>query len=131
MKLLDPENRWEPCCEATLDELFEEITFTPYGNEVVGPRAGWLFLSNIGVSHGGGWHYVKFKQALCELLSCSIYGNDPTTIHEHHFLQLVSQQDGTVKLFLKFQQILGSYCLTLMDEAEAIAWLERAKEIAA
>lgn len=132
MKLLSPSNRWEPRCEAALDELFEEITFTPYSSGVNRPSAGWMFLSDTGMHRHGdmGWHYVKVKPALCELLSCSIYGNDPKTLHEHHFLQLVSQQDGTVKLFMKFSQIIGSYCLTLVDEAEAYAWLDKHKEAA-
>ena len=134
MKFLEPKGRYEPRYEATLDEMFEEIEFTPYTAKGGAPRrAGWLFVSDTQMSRGyaGGWYHAKFKPALVEMLAPSIFSNAPGNLHEELYAELNSWEGGEVRLYLKFQQILGSYCMATLREEDVIAWLDQAKGVAA
>lgn len=133
MKFLEPKGRYEPRYETTLDEMFEAIEFVPYKNGVPPRRTGWLFVSVTQMSRGyaGGWYYAKFKPALIDMLAPSIFSNSPEELHEELYAELIRWEGGEVRLYLKFQQILGSYCLVTLREDDVIAWLEQAKEIAA
>ena len=79
----------------------------------------------------GGWYHAKFKPALVEMLAPSIFSNAPEKLHEELYAELIRWEGGEVRLYLKFQQILGSYCLVTLREEDVIAWLGRAKGAAA
>lgn len=132
MKFLEPKGRYEPRYETTLDEMFEAIEFTPYSKDAP-RRAGWLFVSNTQLNRGytGGWYHAKFKPALIEMLAPSIFSNSPEELHEELYAELISWEGGEVRLYLKFQQILGSYLMATLREEDVIAWLGRAKGAAA
>ena len=133
MKFLNPKGRYEPRYEATLDEMFEAIEFTPYSSGDAPRRAGWLFVSDTRMHSGytGGWYHAKFKPTLIEMLAPSIFSNAPEKLHEELYAELIRWEGGEVRLYLKFQQITGSYCMTVLRKEDVIAWLEQAKEIAA
>ena len=133
MKFLNPQGRYEPRYEATLDEMFEAIEFVPYKNGIPPHRAGWLFVSVTQVSRGysGGWYYAKFKPALIEMLAPSIFSNSQEKLHEELYADLLRWKGGEVRVYLNFQQISGSYCLATLREEDVIAWLEQAKGAAA
>ena len=132
MKFLNPKSRYEPRYEATLDEMFEAIEFTPYSKDAP-RRAGWLFVRELRLNCGfiGGWYHAKFKPALIEMLAPSIFSNSPEELHEELYVELVLWKGGEVRLYLKFRQIIGSYCMTVLCKEDVIAWIEQAKEIAA
>ena len=136
MKFLEPKGRYEPRYEATLDEMFEAIEFTPYSKDAP-RRAGWLFVSETKMNRGytGGWYHAKFKPALIEptlieMLAPSIFSNSPEELHEELYAELIRWEGGEVRLYLKFRKILGSYCLVTLREDDVIAWLDKHKEAA-
>lgn len=130
MKFLNPKTRWEPRWEATLDEMFEEIRFTRYTLPCPSTESGWLYLSTLGLHRKGGsdgWYHVKLRPALIDMLAPSIFSNLPELLHEELHADLVKSIDGQIRLYLQFKKVSGAYCLTVLDEAEVFAWLDRHK----
>lgn len=132
VEFLSPKSRSEPRYKATLADVLEAIEFAPYRSAFGGKGPGWLFLSTYrsGRSYPGGCHHVKFKPALIDMLAPSIFSNSAEHLHEELSMELISQQDGSLRLYMQFQSITGSYCLMEVSEAEAIEWLDRHKEAA-
>lgn len=133
MKFLNPKGRYEPRYEATLDEMFEAIEFTPYSSGVPPRRAGWLFVSEsqMNLGYTGGWYHAKFKPELIGMLAPSIFSNAPENLHIELSVQMVKWEEGETRLYMSFQNIIGSYCMATLREEDVIAWLGRAKGAAA
>lgn len=130
MKKIPYKSRFDPQYEATLDELFLNIKFIPFrGNNVQQQPPGWLHMSHHTWPNRPlfGWVYVEASDLLIEMIdSRSIFDGSRSVISRDHCLEMIWRSDGKIFLYQKFQQIVGSYNLCEVAEAELVAWVRRA-----
>lgn len=141
MEQLEYKDRWTPMYKGSLAELIASVEHMPPNKSGGGDHRpkGSMFLCTTQLSHlrpdklqvKGPYRarYAHPTPLLTQIIGerCSIYAYQDGTFPNgdpgrEHYLELVGRSDGSVMLYVKYSQLLGSYCLIEVDPAELDAF---------